>query len=101
MKIKSNNGGLRRDVSILKQGLTDLKRDVTLLSFRVDSIEKEIKIFRQEFIDFKDKVYTNLDWLVGAFKKFDEEHSILTGRYSDVNEKLDNHETRIKILEKN
>ena len=51
-------------------------------------------------MEFKDHMYKTLDFLVGSYKKFDEEHSILTTRYSTIGKTIDNHETRISILEK-
>ncbi len=50
--------------------------------------------------EFKESVLKTLDWLVGAFKKFDEEHTILAGRYGEINMKIENHESRIGLLEK-
>ena len=54
---------------------------------------------RKDYYEFKDSVLKSLDWLVGAFKKFNEEHTILMGTYTEVNTKLDNHKTRITVLE--
>lgn len=53
----------------------------------------------REFADFKDKVLTDLDWLMGKYTKFEDEHIVLTEQTSRVNEKLDNHEARIVHLE--
>jgi len=78
---------------------TFLKKELRSLDYKIDSIKKELDNFKQEFNDFKDKTLTNLDWLVGAFKKFDEEHTVLTGNYSQINVQLDNHESRIQVLE--
>ena len=41
-----------------------------------------------------------LDWLVGAYKKFEEEHMVLTSKYSSVQHRLDDHEERLVVLEK-
>ena len=41
-----------------------------------------------------------LDWLVGAYKKFEEEHMILTSKYTAVQHRLDKHEDRLVVLEK-
>ncbi|KKQ01975.1 MAG: hypothetical protein US11_C0002G0034 [Candidatus Roizmanbacteria bacterium GW2011_GWA2_36_23] len=113
--IKSNNFATKKDVLSVKNDVRLLKKDINtleqkfdkrltstgnFLNFRFNSLQDELKSFKREFIDFKDRVLTNLDWLVGAFKKFDEEHTILTGKYGQVNEQLDNHESRIKVLEK-
>ena len=85
---------------VIKENLENLKGTTNFLSFRIDSLENELKEFKNEFMKFKDQVLKTLDWLVGAFKKFDEEHTILTGQYSKVNEELVNHETRITTFEK-
>mgnify|MGYP001619617854 CR=1 FL=1 len=59
----------------------------------VDNLSKELS-------EFKERTNKTLDWLVGAFKKFDEEHTILTLRYSTIGKTIDNHEIRITTLEK-
>jgi hypothetical protein len=46
-----------------------------------------------------DRVMKTLDWLVGAFKKFDEEHTVLAGNYGEIKNQLTKHETRICYLE--
>ena len=47
------------------------------LEFRLDPIEQAQKDNEK----FKQSVLKSLDWLVGAFKKFDEEHTILSEGY--------------------
>lgn len=64
-------------------------------------LSKELADFKREMMDFKDHMYKTLDFLVGSYKKFDEEHSILTTRYSTIGKTIDNHEKRISLLEKN
>ncbi len=51
------------------------------------------------FNDFKNKAFINLDWLTGKYKKFEEEHTVLTEQNSRNINKLDNHEKRIFNLE--
>ncbi len=60
---------------------------------------KRIEQFIVEFDLFKDQVLSRLDWLINQYKKFDEEHMVLTSRYSDAQVRLDGHEKRIGILE--
>lgn len=69
------------------------------LIFYIDQRLKPIEQKLTEFDDFKDQVLSRLDWLIGRYKKFEDEHSILTGRYSDVQVRLDSHDKRIGILE--
>lgn len=71
-----------------------------LLEYRVTQLSQEFNEFREEMREFRDQTYKTLDWLVGAFKKFDEEHAILSARYSTINKTIDNHENRITSLEK-
>jgi len=94
----------QKDLSNLRKEITDdLRKEIKstqfYLDYKIEMYKKEIDKFKKEFIDFKDKALTNLDWLVGAFKKFEEEHMVLTGKYSTINVKLDNHESRIQVLE--
>ncbi len=61
-----------------------------------------------EYIDMRvgavetnqEEMRNTLDWLVGAYKKFEEEHMILTSKYTSVQHRLDNHEDRLVELEK-
>ena len=64
------------------------------------SLSKDLLEFKKEMVDFRNRTDKALDWLVGAFKKFDEEHIILSARYSTINKIIDNHENRITSLEK-
>lgn len=69
------------------------------INLRFDYMEERLK--KLDSVDERlDKIMNTLDWLVGRYKKFDEEHVILTGRYGKINEKLHSHETRITVLEK-
>lgn len=113
MKYQKNNTFVTKPVlrtelfklkkEIRKEITNDLRKEIKstqfYLDYKIETYKKEMDDFKKEFIDFKDKVLTSLDWLVGAFKKFDEEHTILTGKYSTINVKLDNHESRIQVLE--
>lgn len=79
----------------------DLKSTENFLNYRIDLLEKKVDDFKKEFSDFKDSVLKSLDWLVHAFKKFDEELMIITHRNIKIEDKIENHETRIKNLERN
>lgn len=68
----------------------------------IDYIDHRLEPFeemRKDFYSFKDQVLTSLDWLMGAFKKFDEEHTVLTANYTKVQKRLDNHEERLYVME--
>lgn len=79
----------------------DLKSTENFLNYRIDTLERKVDDFKNEFIDFKERVLKTLDWLVGAFKKFDEELTISNHRSIDFWDKLENHEIRIKNIERN
>lgn len=79
---------------------TNTNKRFDLLDQRVTQLSQEFKEFREEMRDFREQTYKTLDWLVGAFKKFDEEHTILSTRYSTISKTIDNHEDRISLLEK-
>lgn len=87
---------LKKTELLLKR---DLKSTENYLNYKIDTLEKKVDDFKEEFIGFKDSVLKSLDWLVGAFKKFDEEHTVLSEQNKRTNGKLDNHEKRIFSLE--
>lgn len=55
-----------------------------------DYFDQQLK---QQLKDLGERLTEKLDWLIGAFRKFDTEQTLLSGRVSD-------HEDRIEILEK-
>lgn len=72
---------------------------VNYINLRLEPID--LKLLKLNSIDQRlDKILINLDWLVGKYKKFDEEHTILTGKYSEINQRIDRHEEKIVKLEK-
>jgi len=75
------------------------KRFIAVLDV-IDDLRKELRDFKNEMREFKVQTAKTLDWLVGAFKKFDEEHSILTATILMTNKTMNNHELRISTLEK-
>jgi len=103
------------DIKRMKQVFVtkeDFKKDLKLSEIRLDGkIDRIMKYidfklepigeFKAEFTDFKESVLKTLDWLVGAFKKFDEELTIIAHRDIKFEDKLENHEIRIKNLETN
>lgn len=46
-----------------------------------------------------EKIMTMLDWIVGAIKKSDDEHTVLVGQYANCEERLDDNDKRILALE--
>ncbi|OGK18672.1 hypothetical protein A3G67_02270 [Candidatus Roizmanbacteria bacterium RIFCSPLOWO2_12_FULL_40_12] len=98
MLTKTDFTNLRNEFATKK----DLKKFVTNTEFRyeINRLDKRIDDFHKEFVEFKDTVLQTLDWLVGAFKDFKDELQILTSRYPDIHDRLDNHEIRITKLEK-
>lgn len=84
----------------------DLKESEWRLNKRIDRMTKYVDFeiepvtdFKKEFKDFKNKVFDKLDWLIGKYNKFEEEHLVLTEQNERTNDKIDNHEKRIFSLE--
>jgi|GEM_PF-1798264 len=87
----------------LKNAFTDsesglnkrIDRVVDSIDYRFERFEKLEKDFRV----FKDFTTRTLDWLVGSFKKFEEELIVMNYQSKRVLDRLENHETRITKLE--
>lgn len=101
---KANNFATKNDIKGLKSDITKLDSKIDNveegLNKRMDRMEKNIDFklepileFKEEFSGFKNSVLKTLDWLVGAFKKFDQEHTVL----SEHTRRLDD---RVTTLEK-
>ncbi len=88
----------------LKNAFTDSESGLNKRIDRViDSIDykfNKLDKLHEDFNEFKEFVTKTLDWLVGAFKKFNEEHTVLSHQNLRTTKQLENHETRIKTLEK-
>lgn len=65
----------------------------------LDSRFEPLEAMAKDYYEFKESVLKSLDWLVGAFKKFDEEHTVLTDSSSNMRQEVDNHEKRISVIE--
>ena len=60
--------------------------------------EKLDKSVTKTYFDNKlDKIMEKLDWLIGAYKKSDEEQTLLSGRVSDHDERIEVIEKKLKI----
>jgi hypothetical protein len=77
----------------------DLNNYDKRLKIYLEARFRPLEEMRLDFHDFKEKVLKSLDWLVGKFQKFEDELTILTGKYPEIHKKLENHETRIVKLE--
>lgn len=66
----------------------------------LDNRFEPLEEMKKDFDKFKDKVFISLDWLVNAFKKFDDEHTVLSEQNKRTNGKLEDHEERIISLER-
>lgn len=91
---------LNEKLDATEKGLKkEIRSSENYLDYKIETTKKESEEFKREFRNFKDSVLKSLDWLVGAFTKFEAEHTILTEQNGRANGKLDNHETRISHLE--
>lgn len=62
-------------------------RLVEYLDFRLEPLEEEAK----KSAKFRKFTTDKLDWLVGKYTKFEEEHMILTHQQIELNKKLETH----------
>ncbi len=95
-KLEVNRKYLDEKIDLTRK---ELKGTENYLNYKIDTLEKKVDNFKEEFTGFKDSVLKSLDWLVGAFTKFNEEHTVLTEQNKRTNVKLDNHEERISSIE--
>jgi len=63
----------------------------------VDNLHQEMK---QEMKENHNEVMNKLDSIAGSIEKFDEEQTALSYRVSEHTDQLENHEKRIKKIEK-
>lgn len=81
--------GKQITTQIVSQLIEYIDIRVGAVEMRLNHVEKRV-----------DNIERALDWLVNAYKKFEEEHMILTSKYTSVQHRLDNHEERLIVLEK-
>lgn len=63
-----------------------------------ENLLEELRIKMNEDIKLKlDPLNVKLDWLIGAYKKFDEEYALLTNKVSKHNDKLEIIEKKLGI----
>lgn len=70
-------------------------RLIKYIDYRLEPLEE----FKREFKDFKDSVLKSLDFLVRAYQKLTDEHTVAFEQYSRLDGKVEDHEVRIKLLE--
>ncbi len=55
---------------------------------------------RLKFLPTKEEFFSRMDKLMGELKAMREAFDLHTGQHRDINDAVENHGTRIKILEK-
>lgn len=66
----------------------------------IDEAVEDAKLgLRQEIKKNHEETMEKLDSIMGEFKKFDEEHTLLSYRFSEHSDQLENHEGRLKKIE--
>lgn len=76
------------------------KSDLSQIAKIVEPIKEEISEMREEHKQYKDEVLTKLDGIAGDLGTMKEENIIGSGQTSQLREEVENHEKRIKNLEK-
>jgi ABC-type molybdenum transport system ATPase subunit/photorepair protein PhrA len=77
----------------------ELKATESYLEYKIGTVSAELKEFKEEMYKFRDSVLTTLDWLVGAFQKFEQEYLISNVQYKRTSEILDQHDKRLLICQ--
>ena len=101
MKIKKE----KKQNNLVTKGFLDKRFDqyhtrlMKYLNARFAATDEKLK--KLDALDERlDKIMRLLDWLVGQYKKFDQEHVVLSEQSRRMTDQLENHETRIASLEK-
>ncbi len=74
--------------------------DIVTKSFlrsELDNLKKEID---EKARGYRNQILTKLDGIAGELGEMRDENTIGSGQTSQLREEVDNHESRIKILEK-
>jgi hypothetical protein len=78
----------------------DLKKSIERVLKYIDFKLEPIEEFRKKFDIFQDHINRTLDWIVKKLEKYDQEYTIMSARYPEITDQLEDHETRIASLEK-
>ena len=75
-----------------------LDRTTNYMNIKFNNIEE--KLIKLDSIDSRlESIMESLAWLTGEYKKFDEEHTVLSEQTNRTNDTINNHEERISRLE--
>lgn len=74
------------DVIRLTNRVTGVEKSITRLD---DSVEKLHDQIHDEFAEFRSKIITLIDPLIGQLKKFNEEQAIHAGQHQETYEKVE------------
>ena len=72
-----------------------IDRVIDYIDYRLEPVDE----FMREFREFKDQMLKSMDFLVGAYQKLTDEHTVAFEQYSRLDGKLEDYEVRIKLLE--
>jgi hypothetical protein len=84
-----------------------VKKEIETLHIEMDErfsiVDEKLNIVDERLIKMDekfDKMMNNLDWLVGSYKKFGEEHTTLSQHNSDNTDEIEELKERVAKLEK-
>lgn len=75
---------------------TSIDRVIKYIDYRLEPLEE----LRREFKEFKDQILKSIDFLVGGFKRLDEERIVASEQHFRIKSNVEDHEIRITSLEK-
>jgi archaellum component FlaC len=84
--------------SYLREALEDLAdRLIKYIDYKVKPFEE----MSQDYKDFKNQTFKNLDWLATQYEKFGDKYDYVTSKFIDLEDRYNNHERRISSMELN
>ena len=90
--IRGDIHAMKRDIQTTKTDIIIMKSDSSIMKADISDIFEKLRRL--------DKIEKQLDWLVGAYQRADEERLIHTQYHEDLTHKVDDHDKRIKKLER-
>lgn len=98
-KINKKNNFITKDY-LDRRLKSELSKNTDRIIKYIDYRFKPVEELKDKFVYFQDKVLKTLDWIVGKLEKYDQEYTIMSSKYPYFSDKIENHEKRIKVIEK-
>jgi archaellum component FlaC len=74
---------------------------INAVNTRFENLENRVDKLSKDLYEFKDQTYKNFDWIITKMQVFEYKLDVMTGKYSVHDERINNHEHRLQVLERN